>query len=425
MLLLAILVFPEIQKKFDLFRISSLKGAITKTPDSSFTVQGWFSCNYQNQKEKYLNEAFGFRNLFVRMNNEQVFYLFNQALAKGVIIGKENYLYEENYIKAYYGLDFIGKDSISSRMQKLKYIQDTLVKLHKTLILVFAPSKGTFYPEYFPDKYKTTRGPTNYEYYVEDAKKLGINHIDFNKYFIENKYKSKYPLYSKYGIHWSFYGECLAADSLIKYIEEKRKIIMPHIFWNDIDMDFPRERDADIEDGMNLMFTLKSNKLAYPRIQFQSDSGKTKPSSIIIADSYYWGMFNFGISRVFSDSHFWFYNNEIYPENYTNGLTVQQINLKEQIDEHDVIIIMATDATLPNLGWGFIENTYKVFKGINLLSSTDPEYIKRINNIRSAIKADKVWLSSIEKQANKNGISVDSCITLNAIWFIEHEKKSN
>jgi hypothetical protein len=35
------------------------------------------------------------------MNNQLAFSLFNKAKANGAVVGKENYLYEENYIKAY------------------------------------------------------------------------------------------------------------------------------------------------------------------------------------------------------------------------------------------------------------------------------------------------------------------------------------
>ncbi len=422
LLLLATLILPLIQSKFNLVKIHPLKGAITQTPDTSFSWKGWFAGGYQEQKEKYLNESFGFRNLFIRMNNQVAFNLFDYALANGVIIGKKNYLYEENYIKAYYGLDFVGTDSINRTMQRLKFIQDTLTKLNKTLLVVFASSKGTYYPEFFPDRYNQARGTTNYEIYLKDAKDMGINYIDFNKYFVDNKNKSKYPLYSKYGIHWSYYGECLAADSIIKTIEKLRNIKMPHIFWDKVNMDKrPRERDADIEDGMNLLFNLKSDSLAYPVIKFQSDSGKTKPSSIIIADSYYWGMFGFDISRVYSDTHFWFYNNTIYPDYYTNGLTAKQVDLKDQIAKHDIIIIMATDATSPNLGWGFIENAYNTFKGYHVNSPADER--AQIMDIANKIKVNAEWMAKIAEGAKRDGISLDSALILNAIWVRDNAPK--
>ncbi len=219
-IILGILVVPILQSKFSFIDVAPLKGAIVLTEKKYINAKDWFSGEYQLQEEKYLNESFGFKNLFIRINNQIAFSIFNKAKANGVIIGKNNYLYEDNYIKAYYGTDFIGNDSISHRIEQLKFIQDTLGKLNKTIIVVYAAGKGSFYPENFPKEYLREKGKTNYENHVSLSKEYGLNYIDFNKYFIENKNKSKYPLYPQYGIHWSNYGACIAADSMIHYIEK-------------------------------------------------------------------------------------------------------------------------------------------------------------------------------------------------------------
>lgn len=366
LIILALLVIPYLQYKYNLIDIEPLKGAIVPTTEASLNTSTWFSGAYQPQQEKYINESFGFRNSFIRINNQISFSLFKKAEANGVVVGKENYLYEYGYIDAYYGTDFIGTDSIVSRMNKLKYIQDTLSKLNKSIVLVFAAGKGTFYPEYFPNKLKTKQGITNYETYVQQARKLRINYIDFNSYFVSQKHTSKYPLYPQYGIHWSNYGICLAADSIVKYIEKIRHIDMPNFYWNKVENDNPKEGDYDIADALNIMVKLHSFKMAYPQIEFENDSGKTKPSVLVIADSFYWGMFGKGIiTRSFSENHFWFYNKEVYPSSDGVSLTTDQLNLKDEIAKHDVIIIMCTEAKLPKLGWGFIENTYDYFGGSN------------------------------------------------------------
>jgi hypothetical protein len=421
-LILVLLFIPLIQGKFNLIKLTPLKGAISQPEKKYFSIAGWFSGIYQEQEEKYLNETFGFRSLFIRINNQLAFNLFNKAKANSVIVGKKNYLFEENYIKAYYGIDYIGYDSIAHRMQRLKYIQDTLTKLNKNIILVFAAGKGSFYHEYFPDSYKNKNGITNYETHIEFAKKLGLNFIDFNRYFIDNKDKSKYPLYPQYGIHWSYYGMCLAADSIIRHIEKVRNIDMPNLFWNEIEFCEYKKGDYDIADGMNILFKLHSFKMAYPKIQFQSESGKTKPSVLVISDSFYWGLYDFGISNAFSTSHFWFYNKQIYPESFKSPLETNQVNLKEAIDQHDVIIILATEATLPGFGWGFIENTFNLFKGIKIQPSFDAEFQRKILNLRNYIKTDKNWMEQIEKKAVLNKVSIDSMITLDAIWQIQNEK---
>ncbi len=360
-IILIVLIFPILQSKFNIVKLNPLRGALAPPQKEYISVHGWLSGDYQLKEEQYLNETFGFRSLFIRINNQIAFTLFHKAKANGVIIGKDNYLFEENYIRAYYGQDFIGFDSIYHRIKRLEFIQDTLKKLNKSLIIVFAPGKGSFYPEYFPENYISKRNITNYECHVKLAEKSGLNYIDFYKYFLDIKSKSGYPLYPQYGIHWSSYGMGVAADSMIRYIEKLRNIDMPNLYWKDVEMSDPKESDYDVADGMNLIFRLKSYKMAYPHILIQPDSGKVKPSVIVIADSYYWGIFNNGFTDAFSNNQFWFYNKMIYNEE--TNLKTSRVDLNDEIFNHDIIIIMATETSLVSLGWGFIENTYDLFKG--------------------------------------------------------------
>lgn len=360
-LIILILLFPTFQKTFKIIRVDWLKGAIEQTEKKYFALKDWFTGEYQIHEEKYLNENFGFRNAFIRFNNEISFDLFCKAKANGVIIGKQNYLFEENYIKSYLGTDFIGKDSIEKRITRLKFLQDTLKKINKNLIVIFAAGKGFYYPEFIPDKYKVQNKITNYAYHIKLADQLKLDYIDFNDYFIKNKSKSKYPLYPQYGIHWSIYGMCLAADSIIHFIENKRNIDMANIYWNKVDFEDPKNEDYDIADGMNLIFRLKSFKMGYPRLKYESDKNKVKPNILVVSDSYYWGMFNFGISNVFNQSHFWYYNKEIYPETFTKPLFTSQVNIKKEINKHDVILIMSTPATMTDMGWGVIEKMYDAY----------------------------------------------------------------
>lgn len=362
-LMLLMLVLPYLQSELHLVELTPLHGALTTTEKSNFSFGKWFSGEYQEKQEHYLNETFGLRNLFIRINNQLAFSLFKKAKAMDIAVGKDNYLYDKLYIKSYYGADYIGTDSITNRMKRLQFIQDTLKKLNKDIILVFAPGKASYYPEYIPDNLKEKRtGITNFQKHLELANKYSLNYIDFRSYFLRNKYKSKYPLYPQYGIHWSTYGMCIAADSIIHYIEKKRKIDMPDLYWDKVDLEDPKEIDYDIADGLNLKWKLKSFKMAYPQLKFESGSNKIKPSVLVVSDSFYWEMFNFGITNSFSENQFWYYNEQIYPQSYTSPITPNQVNLKDELAKFDVIIIMATDLTISKLGWGFIENTYSVFK---------------------------------------------------------------
>jgi hypothetical protein len=419
LLLLPAMAF--LQSKLHFFKRMELKGDVTIASGIPFSLPAWFSGDYQTAMERHLNDTYGFRNLSVRLNNQLEYSLFKKINAEDVILGKDNFLFVYNYIRAYYGTDFIGEDKIRERAQRIKFIQDTLARLNKTLIIIFAPGKASFYPEYIPDSCKRQRGKTNNEYYVKEANSLNINYIDFNRYFIENKYKSKYPLYPQYGIHWSYYGTCLAADSLIKYIENKRHILMPNIYWDQIDIkNKPAFSDYDIGDGMNLLFKFKCRDMAYPRVQYQSAIGKTKPSVLTVGDSHYFGMISLGISNAFSNSSFWYYNHEVHNDTVHGTESVADLNLKNEIADHDVFIIMATESTISDLGWGFIENVYNFFKGFD---ASIPHFEKKVTDKKSEIKASPGAMSDMAFKAKLKHISIDSMITIEATKAIVDDYK--
>ncbi|MDP4266618.1 MAG: hypothetical protein Q8880_04215, partial [Bacteroidota bacterium] len=165
-------------------------------------------------------------------------------------------------------------------------------------------------------------------------------------------------------IHWSNYGMCLVIDSLIKYIENKRGIDIPEFYWNDIEItEKYREPDYDLGEGLNLIFKLGTSKLAYPKYIINDQKSKVKPNVLVIADSFYWGIFNMLVSKkIFNNSPFWYYNHEIYPQSKDKTRYVDQLNLKKEIEKQDIIILMQTEATLSRLSFGFIDSVYKIYK---------------------------------------------------------------
>ncbi|MDB5274105.1 MAG: hypothetical protein JWO58_2472 [Chitinophagaceae bacterium] len=415
----AALTLPFIQRTVSLVEESPLGGVIPEpTEVPALSKETWLSGEYQVKKEKKISEEFGFRNFCIRTHNQIAFTLFHKAQAKDVIVGKENYLFEERYIKAYYGADFIGEDSTKHRMQRLKFVQDTLAKLNKTLLIVFAAGKGSYYPEYIPDRYITKRKRTNYEAHLDYANQYGINHIDFNKYFVEQKYKYKHLLYPKNGIHWSTYGAAIAADSIIKYLEKKRAIDMPTLYWNEKDIRFAPEEywDYDIGEGINVFYRLPSEPMAYPVILYESDSAKTKPSTLVVSDSFYWPMYNMGLPNVFSYSKFWYYNQEIHPGSGSPAM----IDLGEELNQRDVIVLMASEVTISDFGWGFIEDMYKLYT--NQLDLA--KFKSDVEGYKNYIKNDKNWVEGAAKRAAQNSISVDSMITLDAIWEVKRAMRA-
>lgn len=359
-LVLACLV-PAIQKKFPFINSAGLKGWFKAAEIPAFNWTTWFSGEFQPNFEKGLESNIGLHAAFVRVNNQINYSFFNFASAKNVLVGKEGYLFEEGYIKGYLGDDFPDSNIVKLKIAKAEYVQQELEKRGKHLIILFAPGKASFYPEYIPDQFSIeNKKITWYDMYMKQLKNSSLNYIDFNGYFKKLKGKTPYPLYPKQGTHWSVYGATIAMDSIINYLKYNYKIKIPtfKVGGTDLTEDL-RETDYDIGAGMNIMFPMPHGKMAYPKITFDPDSTLFRPATLAVGDSYYWTLMGLGLhEKVFKQNEFWFYNR-------IEERQALESEIANAIDKKDIIIIIQTEVYYNNVGMGFIESAYNYLKQKN------------------------------------------------------------
>lgn len=424
--ILLLLFMPIIQESFEIFKLKPLHGSFSKNEPPEFSKDTWFEGNYQVDKQDYIDQNIGFKSLFVRTYNQINYSLFNKARAKGVIVGKNNYLFEENYIKAYLGSDFIGEEEIEKKVKKLKEIQQILKNKGKEIVVVFAPGKGSYYPEFIPDEFNPSlRKTSNYEVYKQKIKKENIRFLDFNSWFINMKSNSRFPLFPKTGIHWSKYGENLAADSMIKYINTFNTINkIPELIIGPVEpSDTVRSSDDDIEKGMNLLFNIEDLKMGYTGLSFTKNENENPLKVLMISDSYFWGMFNSGVSKhSFNSGQFWYYNKQIYPDSYKTPLKVEEIDIVESVEKNDIIILMSTDANLYKFAFGFIEQLSNGYedKGEDPNSETVKKE-KRIAHYIHSIKETPEWFKSVKEEAIKTSKTLDEVLRKHAEYMVWQE----
>ncbi len=417
--ILAILILPLIQFWIGLFQVKPLQGAVNKESDVLFTKAAWYDESYQKGKEKYLNQEFGFRNTLVRLNNQVYYALFKIAKANGVVIGKNNYLYEENYIKDYYGINYIGQKKIDEVTKRLTSIDSVFKTLNKTLLVVFAPGKASYYPEYIPDNYEREGEETNYKGYRKAIAKSGIKYIDFNEYFISQKNKSKFLLYPKTGIHWSDYGAIISLDSINRFLAKTRNYRPVEIYWTEyVQQDSVSTIDSDIENGMNLLFEIKKPKLTYPILKFNEEQ-RYKPKVLNVGDSFYWNVFAKGIAgRVFDNASFGYYFKEIHSPLVGGIQDVANVNLKEFINKHEVVMLMCTEATICNFPFDFDTKVYNLY----CTKLADPVlYKQQLEAIKNNIRSTPEWIKAIEEKAKAANISLEEQLNIDADYMINHQ----
>ncbi|NQV01235.1 MAG: hypothetical protein HQ542_01195 [Bacteroidia bacterium] len=415
--LLAVLLAPSMQHLFGGISSAPLKGYFQINPYPSLTLGAWIKKKFQSESTIALNDRIGFKSNLVRLYNQVDFSLFHLPHAGKILVGKEGYLLAEQYLDAYLGLDYVGASLIREKVDKFSLIQTQLwEKHHQLLLLIFPPDKGTFYPEFIPERFLHKKRPeTNYSRYKKELQKSGVNFIDFNSYFLMLKDSSNYVLYPKTGIHWSNYGAMLAGDSLSRYIGAKLDMRLPLLVIDSIVLtDELRSPDDDMGKTLNLIWEIPHPEMAYPLFHFDTSQERKKVNALVIGDSFYWNWYHSGyIQNTFENEAFWYYNKDAYPEHFTQPTTVWDINRQEVIAQADVIIILLVNAGYGNIGYGILDEL------ASYLGMEDP----RIAEIMERIKNSPEWMDALGKKAKERNIALHDMMVIDARFIIDQQLK--
>ncbi len=418
--MIILLSLPMLQHLLGLCDSQPLRGDIRDVPFPVLSMESWLNGSHARKMDEYLTHNFGFREGFVRVDNQLAYAVFGEARAKNIVIGKDEFLFEKNYLDAYAGRDFLGRDIIREKVRRLKFIQEKMEEENKVFLTVLAAGKATFYPEYIPNEWQEEKDSTNYHVYRKELSEQGVNHIDFNAWFVRNKGKWDYPLYPKTGIHWSEYGMALAADSILTWIDNARDWDLPEIYWDSIIVsDSIRYSDSDIEDGMNLLYGISNIPMAYPQIKFRTE-GKKKAKAIVISDSFFWRMYSAGVpTEFFDNAEFWYYFYGAYPRYAEDKTRVEDLNLENELPNKEVVIMMGTEAFLRDFPWGAEQRLYEYYNGTYSFDALRLE--SKLSQMKERIQKDKEWLGHLKDKARKEGISLDSMIHKDALSIVEKE----
>lgn len=396
----------------------NLTGIVISDEIPKFSRSAWLDGSYQSASEDYENDHWAFKEICVRLNNQLYYDLFNQLRVNGFVSGKENYVFSENYIYSAYGDDLVKREKYEVLLEKARVVKDSLAKRGIDLIIGLAPGKGVYCSEYIEDKYKHAYKFRNYDQFREIAVQKKHNVLDLFAYFEKLKPTSKYPLYPKFGHHWSYYGECLAVDTIIAYIENLSHTDMPDLQWSEIEVvDTARSRDADVLKSMNLYSNPEQNmKLAYPLISFENDSLKNRTRVLVLGDSYWYGPVYMGINQqAFGYSDFWYYYNRVVPQRVAGEkLEVWQLDLKAEVEAYQTIMLLYADGNLSAYGNGFIEDLYEMYTNPSAFAARMAKN-KQIQGFAKQIRETPVLLKKATKNSKDLEIPLDSAIKIDAM----------
>ncbi len=336
--------FPLLNFFVPIIKSAGLNGSFSIAPDATFSWNKWFEGTFQDEKNKYWRDNFGFRSDFIRLNNQIQYTLFGNTNAKDVVAGKEECFYEKNYIDSYLGKNCLPDSVIDFETRRIKKVQDYFLNQGKSFVYVIATGKAWVLPEFIPVEMDTIKQISSYEKFLRKFDEYGVKYIDFNGYFARHKKEFNYPLVTKHGTHWSSYGAAIAMDSTIKYLNSQYGLKINPVNVGCNPSDVYNEHDREVTMAFNLIFPLKTKeKTCHPDLSYDSCADCVKYRAIISADSYFWEPYGL---RIFQNTlgpfEFWYYNYESW-DNNNEKKPFEKPKLLNSMNQTDIFIMMASE----------------------------------------------------------------------------------
>ncbi len=130
----------------------------------------------------------------------------------------------------------------------------------------------------------------------------------------------------------------------------------------------------------------------------------------MISDSFFWILFDAGLDNSFQSVDYWYYFNEVFSNRFEHAKKIEDINISKELQEAEVVLLMASPSPLNKLGWGFINEAYDL-----LLKGIDKE--AAIRRVMQVIESDPDWFASVKTKAVERNITIDSMLRLDAEYI--------
>ena len=421
---LAALLLMMAQGWWHVVPVRVLKGASTMPECPRFTLKTFVDGSWQTQMEKYAKLNFGFREPAIRLYNQYVWSCYHRTHNKGIVPGRDGYLYERYFVEDYYESrmykytedpqELLDKFDLEAR--RLAKLQALLQERGTTLFVAVLPGKDILYPEHLPPRDTLTRtpGPRAYPEYPRLFDRHGVNYIDILDWFQQIKDTVPYPLMTPQGTHWSNIASTYAFDYILRYMQSLGGPVIRPVTLGEPYIDNVREPDNDLARLLNLIVTPREKEYKYVDVSCTPPAPQSKPGFIVIGDSFFWNVtYNYPLDSLFRYTYYWFYNNTVYldPEHDNTS----QYDLRTFLDDADYIMLSYCSGQLYDLGNGFVVNA------LLAITTTDDEVQAVRDSLGAAIRADRRWLSNVERKAEREGVSLDQAIQ-NDVEYLIHTR---
>ena len=409
-----------VQEHWHPFTFKPLAGVEVKTKFPAFTLKNFASGRLQSDLEQYSRENFGFREPLIRGYNQYLWDFYKKTNVKSVIVGKDDCVFSKNPVDDYLGTyrqQFADdlpqlRQKLRQEALRLRNVQQILAECGKHLFVVIEPSKANVYPELLPASMTSPAdNVTAADIYPALFDSLGVNYIDFNRYFQEIKNTVDYALYPQLGTHWSNLAALHVTDSVLRYMAWLGHRDLPMLEISETLYDTTMYPDDDLEKLLNLSRSIRSVPNRYARFKVVQDSLSVKPSLITIGDSYYWNIaYHLPLDSLFTRHYFWYYNSTVY-DNWLSKST-SELNYLQQLMATDYVVVSYSTSNLYDMSHNFSSAAL-----VNLCHS-QREVQQALDDIVRAIHNTPEWVEAIQKKPVYHDKTLEEAIRKEAAYVL-------
>jgi len=169
--------------------------------------------------ESYFKDNFGFRDLFISLNNRWKVQQFRISPSKSVIIGVEGWYFLDaaNSVNDHTGKIKLSKTYLKELKKNLLYKKNYIEKQGGKFYLVVLPDKMSIYSEFMP-YLENGPNPTRFDQIIEYCKGSGVEILDIRPEMIDQS-KSQL-IYQKTDSHWNFNGGFVGYQEIMKRLKK-------------------------------------------------------------------------------------------------------------------------------------------------------------------------------------------------------------
>jgi len=287
-----ILIAPSFSKIIKLDIEASLKEKRELSPKPEFELKKTYAQEY----EKYYNDNFGLRTLFVNWNSKIKLDYFNVSpKPESAIFGKDGFLFYNSNIDGIYtsysNRNVTDKQNLEKAYKKQLGLKNIFAKKKIKYIVGFFPNKHTIYKEKLPLSMtlQIQRETSLADQLVLYFKERNFPIIDVRDDLLSAKNQEQ--LYYKFDTHWNAYGAYIGYQSFCKQTFDKLNILPMDTSYFDIQRKEKRNGDLANMIGVkeitaysdqSIIFKLKNKELGFKTI---SPKGYPKKTIITINEN--------------------------------------------------------------------------------------------------------------------------------------------